>query len=243
MRNMFFTMVMIVLTMLMTGLALAGTVTVSSDAGTTNVTTALTGYATTGAMMDGMKVQVFFIGSETAATWAATGTGTGAASGTGWSLAESGDTYRDPWTSTGNDGIWTLTNTSAPAIYRILIDAGLGNTVFDTTSPDDPAYGTPGSARGLTFNVVGANPYDIVATYRDEVALTGSAPVGDLYRYLDIVFTNTGGFGSGRSLGFIADTDNILFPGDFTPVPLPPSVLLLGSGLLGLVGWRRFRKS
>lgn len=27
------------------------------------------------------------------------------------------------------------------------------------------------------------------------------------------------------------------------PVPVPPTVLLLGSGLLGLVGWRRFRKS
>jgi len=27
------------------------------------------------------------------------------------------------------------------------------------------------------------------------------------------------------------------------PVPLPPSVLLLGSGLLGLAGWRRFRKN
>jgi uncharacterized membrane protein len=27
-----------------------------------------------------------------------------------------------------------------------------------------------------------------------------------------------------------------------TPVPLPPNVLLLGSGLLGLVGWRRYRK-
>jgi hypothetical protein len=26
-------------------------------------------------------------------------------------------------------------------------------------------------------------------------------------------------------------------------VPLPPTVLLLGSGLLGLAGWRRFRKS
>jgi len=26
-------------------------------------------------------------------------------------------------------------------------------------------------------------------------------------------------------------------------VPIPPSVLLLGSGLLGLAGWRRFRKS
>ena len=30
---------------------------------------------------------------------------------------------------------------------------------------------------------------------------------------------------------------------NYTPVPLPPTVLLLGSGLLGLAGWRRFRKS
>jgi hypothetical protein len=29
---------------------------------------------------------------------------------------------------------------------------------------------------------------------------------------------------------------------DITPVPLPPAMLLLGSGLLGLVGWRRLRK-
>jgi len=29
---------------------------------------------------------------------------------------------------------------------------------------------------------------------------------------------------------------------DFAPVPLPSAVILLGSGLLGLVGWRRFRK-
>lgn len=28
-----------------------------------------------------------------------------------------------------------------------------------------------------------------------------------------------------------------------SPVPVPPTVLLLGSGLLGLVGWRRIRKS
>jgi hypothetical protein len=30
---------------------------------------------------------------------------------------------------------------------------------------------------------------------------------------------------------------------DATAVPLPPGLLLLGSGLLGLAGWRRFRKS
>jgi hypothetical protein len=33
---------------------------------------------------------------------------------------------------------------------------------------------------------------------------------------------------------------NYAFTG--SAVPLPPSMLLLGSGLLGLVGWRRFRK-
>jgi len=30
---------------------------------------------------------------------------------------------------------------------------------------------------------------------------------------------------------------------DGAPVPIPPTMLLLGSGLVGLVGWRRFRKS
>ncbi len=33
------------------------------------------------------------------------------------------------------------------------------------------------------------------------------------------------------------------FPLNKNVVPLPPSLVLLGSGLMGLVGWRRFRKS
>jgi hypothetical protein len=39
--------------------------------------------------------------------------------------------------------------------------------------------------------------------------------------------------------------DFMIFADDYLPqdaVPIPPSVLLLGSGLLGLGGWRRFRK-
>jgi len=38
------------------------TVTVNLDPGTTNVTTALTGFSTSGDMMDGMKVTAFFFG-------------------------------------------------------------------------------------------------------------------------------------------------------------------------------------
>lgn len=39
-----------------------------------------------------------------------------------------------------------------------------------------------------------------------------------------------------------SDTD-FAFGRMVQPVPVPPTVLLLGSGLLGLLGWRRFKKS
>jgi len=39
--------------------------------------------------------------------------------------------------------------------------------------------------------------------------------------------------------GEIFSVNNITYD----PVPLPPTMLLLGSGLLGMAGWRRFRKS
>jgi hypothetical protein len=56
-----------------------------------------------------------------------------------------------------------------------------------------------------------------------------------------IILINDWGYiggGNPDSIGI----DNITF---FRPttVPLPPSVFLLGSGLLGLLGWRRFRKN
>jgi hypothetical protein len=40
----------------------------------------------------------------------------------------------------------------------------------------------------------------------------------------------------GSSLSFLVDNVQL------TPIPLPTSALLMGSGLLGLAGWRRFRK-
>ena len=45
--------------------------------------------------------------------------------------------------------------------------------------------------------------------------------------------------------GSTGTSNNSVFFDNFSynVVPLPPTALLLGSGLLGLVGWRRFRKS
>lgn len=212
-------------------MASAGTVTVLFDPGTTNVTTALTGFATDGAMMDGMAVTaVFGSGAMETAFWADTGATSGAASGTGWALSESGDTF---------GGDWVLTNTAALGIQKILIDAGVGDTVFDRNfSPS-----TAGSASGLTFTLVSdTGDHDVTATYSDLVALSGFSPVGDLYRRLQIEFTN-GTFDSTNTYVFHADTDNLNLPGDLsTAVPLP-APLWLGFTMLGGLGLvRRIRR-
>jgi len=187
----------------------------------------VTGYATNGNQMVGMSVTANFQGggSETLA-WQSLGGTLGGVSGTGWSLQVSGDTF--------NDNAWTLTNSGA-VLASLYIDSFPGKVVFDTIL--DPEL-TPGSARG---KAVFADP--LAATY---IGLTGiigdaSSPYGDLYRYLEIVFDPS--FSQG-TLTWSADTDFIGLPG--TPpgtVPVPPTVWLLGSGLLGLAGLRRFRKA
>jgi hypothetical protein len=215
------------------GQAFAGSVTVVSDPGTLQNTAALTGFATKGDMMVGMKVTAFFSDSSSEyAIWAADGPGNGKATGgTGWWLAEVGDTF---------GGRWTLQNPNFLGMTRLLIDAGVGDTVFDRTSPSP---GTAGSGSGWDFAVVsgtGDDRLDILATYRDAVGVAGNAPVGDLFRRLDIEFIGGTGYRSSVSsymdLVFIADTDNLKFAGDITPVVPEPLTMLSSFLAVGALG-------
>ncbi|MFA4902321.1 MAG: hypothetical protein WC600_06195 [Desulfobaccales bacterium] len=116
--------------------------------------------------------------------------------------------------------------------------AGILDTYTNTSQGNsNPGLPTPPGIFGLKFNADGAAQFT-VDFYSDRLPVqgnfyakdgstTGPPPHDDIFVY------NTGLTGVGD--GFICTPDTAV-------VPLPPSVLLLGSGLLGL-GVLRFRKA
>lgn len=65
-----------------------------------------------------------------------------------------------------------------------------------------------------------------------------NAPVGGLWRFLEIDFSPSGSLGFFEFIHFRADTDSIATPGDiepFTRVPEPSTTLIVAAGLV-LVG-------
>jgi hypothetical protein len=209
-------------------------VTVTQDLGTTQGTTGIATSVTTGATMGGMQVSAFFTnGSSQTVPWIGGFLGFGSATGTGWMLTESGDT---------DTSSWMLTNSTGFGLTRLVIDGGPGKTVFDRTFGG--MIGTPGTSTGRDFVVTsGGSGTTILATYHDQVAVIPNPPVGDIFRSLDIAFQNTGGFASGQTLGFGADTDStvdVLTP--LAAIPEPSSLLLFSAATLGLVGYRHYRR-
>jgi hypothetical protein len=154
-------------------------------------------------------------------------------------LYQAGDTYTNAW---------MLYSYYDVLIKSITIDALPGNVVFDRTI--DGMEKTPDSGQGKDFftTYTGTTRFPTLATYRDQVAVGGEAPQGDLYRTLEIKFIvdyDLSPFGQGFNDSvdyelFTADTDRI------TPVvpvplvaPLGSSLTLLATGLLGIIGLRR----
>lgn len=201
--------------MLAVGLAVAtpafGQVTIVEDPGTPNITTVpLSGFATTGEQMAGMVVRVVFgdASSETA-MWEATGSGAGGVFGTGWEITQSGNSFLATRP-------WTLLNNSGKSIVELHFDGGPGDTLFDRTF--DGLIGTEGSALGRDFALTTpAGALDILVTYQDIVGVQNAAPVGDIWRRMNVQFRNMGGLANSSSVAWACDTDNIEFGGDIVP--------------------------
>lgn len=104
-------------------------------------------------------------------------------------------------------------------------------------------YGNPLT----TFNQApGENFVYSLATFSTLNDLTGTI----YFRLMQIGTTAanggaTGSIGTLRVTNYFQggiDTGSFRITGSIVPVPIPGAVWLLGSGLLGLTGWRRFRK-
>jgi hypothetical protein len=213
--------------------------TVNYDPGATQTISGID-QSCTGSAMAGMEVKATWESgagflNEPTRVWQATGTESGGVTEISTFLSgmsQAGDTLDKCWSVTHNGNL--------SHVIKITIDAFKGNTVFDTSFGGQE--GTPGSGPGKTFAIMSyvcegdAGQQPIIATYRDLVAVGGNAPVGDLYRYLDICFPDSEGFrGQVASMEFIADTDRAV-------VPFPPAALLLGSVLLPLFYVRRKKR-
>ena len=188
------------------------------------------GTATEGDDMAGLSVNVTFddATSETV-IWVATGSGTGAASGTNWSLNQGpGSTWSNAF---------TFTNRTGKTVASLTLH-GLGsNTIFDRAFG---GTGTTGSANGKdiaeTLTTVSATQ-DVIATYHNPVALVGSPVVGDLFAGLKFDFTL--GLGNNSSFAFITDTDNTTSNVTLRAIPEPSGFLVFCCILAGCLKRRR----
>lgn len=186
----------------------------------------LTGFSTTGAMMDGMSVTACFtiLGCQTRVWTDLAAPNSGGVSGTDWGLTLTGDSFTNDWLFTMSPNLGQLVS--------LLLDGRSGLTIFDRTFGG--ATGTDGSALGLDWFTALDGGTDIDVTYLDPTGIGGAAPVGDLFQQVFIAFGSTGPRGD---FAFVQDTDN---DSRFTgKVSEPSTLMLLGLALIALARTRR----
>ncbi len=226
---------------LCSGVSQAAAIHVFDTSNTVNIP-GLTGFATTGAMMNGMRVTATFSGgfSETL-SWAATGAASGGVTGTGWSLTQTGDTFVG--VDSAVQGRWSFSfapGVAALNLESLLLEGANGFTVFDVDVYGSDCDYAPagvdescsdGSARGSRFRFLGNESATV--TYSDALGLAGADPRGDIFHNMLIDF---GQGGIRTDFRFDQDTDN---DSRRNQVPLPGTLALVGLGLFGLGAFRR----